>query len=182
MSKFNLTEGLGYKDLAGMMKSTMYIDDFSSKMGDDDEIVVASFFVRDRQAAIDLVNWFEKGYDFVLDADMSPGEVKPNRFLVYVEIKRRSYAADNLVQLLDDFNTLTEYEGDGWTMGYKGQEMPFTVETFNELVPTSPQQYREREQFELNEMRTAAGLPPKAIYNKDKQAQDIKNLLTNAGM
>ncbi len=67
-------------------------------------------------------------------------------------------------------------------MGDKGQEMPFTVETFNRLVPTSPQQYREREQFELNEMRTAAGLPPKAIYNKDKQAQDIKNLLTNAGM
>ena len=64
MSKFNLTEGLGYKDLAGMMKSTMYIDDFSSKMGDDDEIVVASFYVRDRQAAIDIVNWFEKGYDF----------------------------------------------------------------------------------------------------------------------
>ena len=182
MSKFNLTEGLGYKDLAGMMKSTMYIDDFSSKMGDDDEIVVASFYVRDRQAAIDIVNWFEKGYDFVLDADMSPGEVKPNRFLVYIEIKRRSYTSDNLVQLLDDFSTLTEYEGDGWTMGYKGKEMPFTVETYNELVPTSPQQYREREQFELNEMRTAAGLPPKAIYNKDKQAQDIKNLLTNAGM
>ena len=61
MSKFNLNEGLGYKDLAGMMKSTIYIDDFSSKMGDDDEIVVASFYVRDRQAAVDLINWFEKG-------------------------------------------------------------------------------------------------------------------------
>ena len=43
MSKFNLNEGLGYKDLAGMLKNTMYIDDFASKMGDDDEIVVASF-------------------------------------------------------------------------------------------------------------------------------------------
>ena len=72
MSKFNLTEGLGYKDLAGMLKNTVYIDDFSSKMGDDDEIVVASFYVRDHQAAMDLVNWFEKGYDFIMDADMSP--------------------------------------------------------------------------------------------------------------
>ena len=182
MSKFNLNEGLGYKDLAGMLKNTMYIDDFSSKMGDDDEIVVASFYVRDRQAAVDLVNWFEKGYDFVLDADMSPGEVKPNRFLVYIELKRRNYTADNLVNILDDFNTLTEYEGDGWTMGYKGEEMPFTIEQFNLIVPTSPKAYREREQFELNEMRTAAGLPTKAIYNKDKKAKDIKNLLTNAGM
>ena len=41
MSKFNLNEGLGYKDLSGLMKNTVYIDEFSSKMGDDDEIVVA---------------------------------------------------------------------------------------------------------------------------------------------
>ena len=32
MSKFNLNEGLGYKDLAGMLKNTLYIDDFASKM------------------------------------------------------------------------------------------------------------------------------------------------------
>ena len=135
MSKFNLTEGLGYKDLAGMMKSTVYIDDFSSKMGDDDEIIVASFYVRDRQAAVDLINWFEKGYDFVLDADMSPGEVKPNRFLVYVELKRRNYTGDNIASLLDDFNTLTEYEGDGWTTLWQRNAI---VETFNQLNNAKP--------------------------------------------
>ena len=182
MSKFNLNEGLGYKDLAGMMKSTIYIDDFSSKMGDDDEIVVASFYVRDRQAAVDLINWFEKGYDFVLDADMSPGEVKPNRFLVYIELKRRNYTGDNIAALLDDFNTLTEYEGDGWTMGYQGKEMPFTVKTFNRLVPTSPKTYREREEFELNEMRTAAGIPNKTIYNKGKKDKALEKFLLNAGI
>ena len=109
MSKFNLTEGLGYKDLSGMMKSTMYIDDFSSKMGDDDEIVVASFYVRDRQAAVDLVNWFEKGYDFVLDADRSPGEIKPNRYLVYVEVKRRTSLPKQIEELVRDLASLTEY-------------------------------------------------------------------------
>jgi len=31
--------------------------------------------------------WFEKGYDFVVDADRSPGEIKPNRYLVYVELR-----------------------------------------------------------------------------------------------
>jgi hypothetical protein len=67
-------------------------------------------------------------------------------------------------------------------MGYKGQEMPFTVETFNELVPTSPQQYREREQFELNEMRTAAGIPNKTIYNKGKKDKALEKFLLNAGI
>jgi len=182
MQKLVVNEGLGYKDLAGMMKNTVYIDDFASKMGDDDEIVVVSFYVRDRQAAMDLVNWFEKGYVDVMDADMSPGEVKPNRFLVYVEMKRRSYTGDKIMEMLNDFNTLTEYEGDGWIMGYKGEEYPFTLENYAKLVPQSPQEYREREEFALNEWRVAAGIHPKTIYNKNRKARDIENLLRNAGI
>ena len=70
-----LSEGLQYRDLDGLMKPTMYVDEFSSKMGDDADIIVLSFFVRDKSAAKDLVGWFERGYDFVLDADRSPGEI-----------------------------------------------------------------------------------------------------------
>ena len=81
-----LLETLQYKDLEGVMKPTIHVDEFAAKMGDDNDIMVLSFFVRDKAAAKDLMNWFEKGYDFVLDADVSPGEVKPNRYLVYVEI------------------------------------------------------------------------------------------------
>ncbi len=35
----HLLEGLQYKDLEGIMKSTVHIDEFASKMGDDDDIV-----------------------------------------------------------------------------------------------------------------------------------------------
>ena len=73
-----------------MIKPTIHIDEFSSKMGEDDDVAVASFYVTDEQAAQDLVGWFEKGYDFVLDADRSPGEIDPNKYLVYVELKRRT--------------------------------------------------------------------------------------------
>ena len=95
-----LSESLSYKDLEGLMKPTIHVDEFSSKMGDDDDIIVVSFFVRDPQAAKDLMAWFEKGYDFVLDADKSPGEVKPNRYLVYVEIRRRSTAGQHVETLV----------------------------------------------------------------------------------
>ena len=40
-----LFEGLQYKDLDGMMKSTMHVDEFAAKMGDDADIIVISFFV-----------------------------------------------------------------------------------------------------------------------------------------
>ena len=59
-SKF-LTEGLRFKDLVGLVKPEIHVDEFASKMGDDDDIVVLSFYVRDQRAAVDLVNWFEKG-------------------------------------------------------------------------------------------------------------------------
>ena len=50
----NLFESLEYKDMEGLMKPTIHVDEFSSKMGDDDDIIVISFFVRDAQAAKDL--------------------------------------------------------------------------------------------------------------------------------
>lgn len=174
-----LKEGLDYKDLEGMMKPTIHIDEFSSKMGDDDEIVVASFFVRDRQAAEDLVNWFEKGYDFVLDADMSPGEIKPNRYLVYIEMKRRSTTGARLNEIVEDFNTLTEYAGDQWILHYKDKNYPWSVETYNKLVPDSPAEYRARKEAGLNEMRTASGIPTVDVY---KRTSDIKKLQNAAGV
>ena len=162
--------------MVGMMKPRIHIDEFSSKMGDDDDIIVVSFFVRDPQAAKDLMNWFEKGYDFVLDADRSPGELKPNRYLVYVELRRRSTAGGNVETLLSDLNTLTEFDVADWTMHYKGKEVPFSRDEFDKLVPLTPRAYRERYEAELNEMRAAAGMPTKRIYDEsDKELQAIQS-------
>ena len=168
-----LKEGLAYKDMEGMMKPTIHIDEFSSKMGEDADVIVVSFFVRDKQAAKDLMTWFEKGYDFVLDADQSPGEIKPNRYLVYLEMRRRNAAPRQIQEILDDLNTLTEYEPDDWIMVYKKQKHKWDPETFAELVPLTPNEYRERTEGDLNEMRIAAGLDVKPIYttvSKDLQA------------
>ena len=176
-----LSEGLGFKDLEGLMKPTIHVDEFSSKMGDDDDIIVLSFFLRDPNAAKDLMSWFEKGYDFVLDADRSPGEIKPNRYLVYVEIRRRSTAGGNVEQMLDDLNTLTEFEdSSAWTMHYKGKEIPFSRDAFDSAVPLSPKAYRERYEKDLNEVRVAAGLP--VIANYDKKDRALQSIQSAAGI
>jgi hypothetical protein len=172
----NLFESLGYKDMEGMMKPTIHVDEFSSKMGDDDDIIVVSFFVRDPTAAKDLMSWFEKGYDFVIDADRSPGEIKPNRYLVYVELRRRSTAGAQVEELLKDLNTLTEYDVSDWTMHYRGKDLSFSRDTFDVTVPLSPRAYRERYEQELNEVRTAAGLPVVTTYDrKDPALQAIQS-------
>jgi hypothetical protein len=169
-----LNEGLGYKDLEGIMKPTIHIDEFSSKMGEDSDVIVVSFFVRDRQAAKDLTSWFEKGYDFVLDADTSPGEIKPNRYLVYLEMRRRNAAPKQIEEILGDLGTLTEYEPGDWVMVYKKQRHEWSPETFAELVPLTPNEYRERTEGDLNEMRVAAGITTKNIYQRDAGMRAIQ--------
>jgi hypothetical protein len=174
-----LYESLGYKDLVDVLKPTLHVDEFASKMGDDDDVIVLSFFVRDDMASKDLMNWFEKGYDFVLDSDKSPGEIKPNRYLVFVEIRRRSNSPRNVYQLLNDLNTLTEYDVDDWTMHYKGKSYPFSEETFARLVPLSPKAYRKEQDEGLNEVRIAAGLDVKKIH---PVSSDLRKLQAASGM
>lgn len=172
-------EGLEYKDMEGLIKPTIHVDEFAAKMGDDDDIIVISFFVRDLEASKDLTAWFEKGYDFVLDADRSPGEIKPSRYLVYVEIRRRSTAPLNVSRMLQDLSSLTEFDSSDWRMHYKDQEVDWSEETFAKLVPLTPNDYRERHDGDLNEMRMAAGLPTKAIYNVKA---DVRSLQAMAGL
>jgi hypothetical protein len=175
-----LLENLEYKDLDGLVKNTIHVDEFSSKMGDDDDIIVLSFFVRDNQAAKDLMNWFEKGYDFVLDADRSPGEIRPGRYLVYVEIRRRSTAGAHAARLIDDLQSLTEHQPSDWIMHYRDQTVPFSQETFEQLVPLSPRAYREKADKNLDEMRVAAGLPVTSRY--DARDPDLQVLRSGAGL
>lgn len=175
-----LFEALEYKDMVGMIKPTIHVDEFASKMGDDDDIIVVSFFLRDKSAAKDLVSWFERGYDWVLDADTSPGEIRPGRYLVYLEMRRRSTAGQRVNEVLDDLGTLTEFKDSGdWTLHYQGKSYPFSRETFDRLVPLSPKDYRARKEKDLNEVRAAAGLDTKPVFERD---QDIRQLQSAAGI
>ena len=161
------------------MKSTIHVDEFAAKMGDDDDIIVLSFFVRDLSAAKDLVAWFEKGYDFVLDADRSPGEIKPGRYLVYLELRRRRSAPQHVATLIDDLGTLTEFDSNNWTMKYDGKMHEWSEELFAKLVPLTPDAYRAEHEQELNQVRSAAGLETKKIH---KPTPETKALQAAAGI
>jgi len=178
-SQLPLCENLEYKDMVGMIKPTIHVDEFASKMGDDDDIIVVSFFVRSDAAAKDLVNWFEKGYDWVLDAAKSPGEIRPSRYLVYLEMRRRSTAGEKINTALEDLSTLTEFDAKDWTMHYDDQSMPWSQETFDRMVPLSPKDYRAKKEKSLNQIRESAGLEPRQIYDRE---QDICQLQAAAGI
>jgi hypothetical protein len=71
-------------------------------MGKDSEIVTLAFTVKSEAAGNDLSDWFERGYDWVLDAQVSEGEIKPGQYLVFVEMNRRSSVPKRIIELLED--------------------------------------------------------------------------------
>ena len=66
-----ITEGLDFNDMDGQIAPTVTVDEYEAKMGKNSDIVTLSFTVNSELAGSDLVDWFERGYDFVLDASVS---------------------------------------------------------------------------------------------------------------
>ena len=109
------------KDLENFVNEIFTIDSFKSKMGKDDKVAVVAFEVTDREPAKDLMNFIEKGYEFVLDADISSGENTKGKYDVFVEIERDHHLTKNIKKLLDDVSKIAGI--DEWKYRYyKGVE------------------------------------------------------------
>ena len=183
-NKTILNEGLDYHDLEGQMIPTVTVDEYAAHMGNDSEIVTLAFTIKSEAAGNDLVDWFERGYDFVLDAQVSEGEVKPGQYLVFVEKNRRSSVPKRIIELLDDLETLTAIPVKDWTIIVDEEEHSPEEEVLKQVITISPHDYREEvevEEEELNEMRERAGLEVKVIH-ADKQDAEIKAFKSMAGL
>lgn len=96
-----INESLRAADLRDFVKKVIEVDAFKSKIGDDEDIVTISFTVDHEDPAKDLENFIEMGYDFVLDADTSPGELDDGTYKVYVELERTRHVAEQIREILD---------------------------------------------------------------------------------
>lgn len=183
-NKTILNEGLDYHDLEGQLIPTVTVDEYAAHMGEDSEIVTLAFTIKSEAAANDLVDWFERGYDFVLDAQVSEGEIKPGQYLVFVEMNRRTSVPKRIIELLDDLETLTAIPVKDWTIVVDDEEYSPEEDILKQVITISPHDYRETEEVEeeeINEMRERAGLEVKAIH-ADKQDADIKAFKSMAGL
>jgi len=183
-NKTILNEGLDYHDLEGQMLPVVTVDEYAAHMGKDSEIVTLAFTVKSEAAGNDLVDWFERGYDWVLDAQVSEGEVKPGQYLVFVEMNRRTSVPKRIIELLDDLETLTALPVKDWTVIVDDEEYSPEEDVLKQVITISPHDYRETEEVEeeeINEMRERAGLDVKPIH-ADKQDADIKAFKSMAGL
>ena len=94
-------------DLRGLVKDVFEVDNYKSKIGNDRDVCVLTFIVDSKDPAEDLENFIEMGYDFVLDADVSPGETDDGTYKVYVELERGRHVAQQIRELIDGVEKLS---------------------------------------------------------------------------
>lgn len=177
-----LLEGLDYHDMKGQIEPLVSVDEYAAKMGEDSDIVTVTFIVKSNLAAEDLVGWLEIGYDFVLDASVSEGELEPGKWLVFVEMKRRSNVPNKIIQILEDLQTLTDMDVKDYSIRVDDETHDANLDILKQVIILSPEEYKKTKgnEEELNEMRKIAGLPNKKIF--DEIDDQIRNYITNAGL
>ena len=175
----NLFEGLEAGDLARLIHPELHVDEFKSKLGDDQDVVVLSFKVDSKEPAGDLVSFIEKGYDWVLDADVSSGEMDDGSYIVFVEVDRTPEVAEHIMHLMDDLMNLTEQDTADWRVRYykSHKEKQLSLESLNELIPSSPEAYEKAYGHEdLDKLKAVAGVEVTTKAPKNEYTESLRNL------
>jgi len=173
-----LLEGLDFHDMENQVEPYLTVDEYKAKMGEDKDIVTVTFTVNSEEVGNDLVDWLERGYDFVLDASVSDGEIKVGKWLVFVEMNRRSTVPARIIEMLSDLKTLTNIKLTEWTISVEDEEHDADEEVLKQVIICNPTEYKmEKEnEEELNEMREIAGLKTTNIYDEDEYTKSIKTM------
>jgi hypothetical protein len=159
MQNSQLNEGLRSEDLKEMISPVFEVDTYRSKMGEDRDVVVLSFTAKDRNPAKDLMEFIEKGYSFVLDADVSSGENKNGEYFVFVELARSEKLAEQIKELTYGINRLTGIDEFKFKYHKESSAHPVKEEIIKRVIPTSASSY---DAF-LSKMRTES---VKSFFNR----------------
>ena len=174
-----LSEGLEASDLANLVDSRVTVDEFKSKIGSDEEIVVLSFTVQGKDPALDLVNFIEKSYDWVLDADASSGELDDGSYMVFVECDREPTLADQLVEMFSDLANLTDIKTEEWAIAYPKLHETAAVdaEELRAMIPLTVADYQDKfrkQQQDLDKLKNAAGIRVETRAPKNNFTESLR--------
>jgi hypothetical protein len=176
----HINESLEGGDLKRLVHDEIHIDEYKSKLGDDKDVIVVSFKVHDKEPANDLVSFIEKGYDWVIDSDVSSGEMNDGDYIVFVELPRDKRGPERIVIMIEDIVRLTEIDVDEWRVRYYKDHTnhDLSVETLTRLIPLSPEEYDQeygRERLvHLDKLKTAAGVKVDTKAPKNPHTESLR--------
>jgi len=137
----NLSESLRAEDLKDLVKNVFEIDNYKSKIGNDRDITVLSFTVDSKDPAEDLERFFEMGYQFVLDAECTSGEMDDGKYRVFVEIERNRHLPEQIVELADGVKKITGLEDLRFRYHKDFKSKEVTEDALKSALPLTPDDY-----------------------------------------
>ena len=142
--RYKLIEGLRSGDLKDMISHKFTIDQYKSKMGLDNDIMVLAFRIKEKYPAIDAMEFCEKSFSFILDADISTGEEDDGQYCLFVELDRSPKTVDQIDEILKGFEKLCGC--DSWRFKYFKDidSHEFSKEAIKDFVPLTPDDYKEK--------------------------------------
>jgi hypothetical protein len=117
------------------------VDSYASKMGEDKDIVVLAFTVKNQEPAQDLVEFVENGYDFVLDADASPGELSDGKYKVFVEIERNRRISEQIIELLNGVSKLADVDDFKFRYHKSFNSIDADADNLGKTIPKTKDEY-----------------------------------------
>lgn len=179
MYKQNINENLEQGDLKRLVTPSIHIDEYKSKMGDDADVCVVSFKISGKEPGADLVSFIEKGYDWVLDADISSGEKEGGDYLIFVEIQRTPELPAQIYSMVDDITNLTDTDISEWTVMYQKtkKEQELSEQGLAAIIPLTPELYQRKyhkDQKELDQLKTAAGVNVDTTAPKNEFTESLR--------
>ena len=127
-----ITEGVEYGDLSGLVDSKVSIAEFKPKTGTEEDVIVIGFYVDDEEPAKDLAKFIERGVTPILDTEVSPNPNDVDMYLVFVEVENENLMGTTM-SLIHDISGLTNNES--WDIKFhKRPEIKITAEKIQEWL------------------------------------------------
>lgn len=141
-SDHNLNESVASNDLRGLVGDLVSIDQFKTKLSDDENALVIAFKVSGKEPAEDLSQFIETGFT-ALDVDVSPGPDEDGMYTVFVEVERKSDLFDKISVILDDVQRVDNDIEKWMFVSYENKTDPqeFNKENFDANIITSSYDY-----------------------------------------
>lgn len=140
----NITEGLEFGDLKGLVKSTITVDLHKPKIGSEEDTVVVAFSVLYEEPAKDLGSFIETDSIDHLDVEVSSVPDKDGQWKVFVEFQRDHKLFNNVRDMLESIGQAVGDNNVKWMYDAyrlkKSQE--FSKENFKSDIIDSRYEYK----------------------------------------
>ena len=138
---------LKFNELQDLVLPEISIDEFAPKTGNNKDVIVVGFYVKDKAPAKDLSKFIETAAFDILDVEHSPSTNEDGNYMVFVEVKRDEKFFEFAENIVSDIDNIIEGVKWSYKPYYSDKEFAPGDMGWKNFVITDPDKYVTKEEF-----------------------------------